>query len=162
MTTDTRTPPPLSEALAGLGGLKGASIRKELLRRRAPAEWNFRVLNLESFYRYCDAAGVLVHEVRLEIPGTYLFVYGQPRILISDELDEVERLFVGFHELAHHWLHRRPVQFFRGREDAVEVEANVVAACAMIPAHLIKHGLPVAYPEILLRLRREVFDRWRI
>jgi len=162
MTTDTRTPSPLSEALAGLGGLNGASIRKEMLRRRAPAEWNFRALNLDDFYRYCAAADITVYDRRLECPGIYLFAYGRPLIFISDELDEVERLFVGFHELAHHWLHRRPVQFFRGREEVVEVEADVVAACAMIPLALIERRRPLAYPETLFRLRREVFDRWRI
>lgn len=161
MTTDSRTVHPLSTALARLGGLKDASIRKGLLRRRAPAEWNFRALNLGSFYQYCDAAEILVHEVRLEQPGMS-FGGGRPQIFISDELGEVERLFVAFHELAHLWLHRRPIQFFRGWEDVIEVEADVVAACAMIPLPLLDRHGPGHYPETLFRLRREVFDRWRI
>lgn len=57
---------------------------------------------------------------------------GQPQIFLSNELRGPNRLFVAFHELAHHWPHPPRIQFFRGWEEAGETEANVVALCAMI------------------------------
>lgn len=79
-----------------------------------------------------------------------------------------ERLFIAFHELAHHWLHPPGIQMFHGFGRRVEFEADVVAACALIPKTVLTHYWPSEIAELhgytydLVNFRCEVFDRWRI
>jgi Zn-dependent peptidase ImmA (M78 family) len=143
-------------------------MRRGLLLRNTPPEWNVRVFTEDDFYWHCDRAGIIVREVSLEQPGLYICRDGPPQIFLDDELRGAERLFVGFHELAHHWLHPPWIQLFRGLEESVETEADVVAACALIPKTILTHYWPseiaelYGYPPSLVEYRREVFDRWRI
>ena len=143
-------------------------MRRGLLLKNTPPEWNVRVLTEDDFWQHCDGAGIVVREAQIEQSGLYLFNDGRPQIYLNDELRGAERLFVAFHELAHHWLHPPRIQFFRGWKKAVEVEADIVAACAMVPQTLLAHYWPgeiaelYGYPHGLVELRREVFDRWRI
>jgi Zn-dependent peptidase ImmA (M78 family) len=143
-------------------------VRRDLLLHNTPPEWNVKVLTQDDFDYYCDRAGIAVREVSLEQPGLYICRDGQPQIFLNDELRGTERLFVGFHELAHYWLHPPRIQFFLGWEETVEVEADVVAVCALIPKTVLTHYWPgeiaelYGYPPSLVELRREVFDRWKI
>jgi Zn-dependent peptidase ImmA (M78 family) len=143
-------------------------VRRDLLLHNTPPEWNVRVLTQDDFDYYCDRAGIVVCEMPLERPGLYICRDGQPQIFLSDELRGVNRLFIAFHELAHHWLHPPGVQMFHGLSNQVEYEADVVAACAMIPKTILTHYWPseiaelYGYPHDLVGLRCEVFDKWKI
>lgn len=143
-------------------------MRRDLLVRNTPPEWNIRVLTQDDFDYYCDRAGIVVREMPIEQPGLYFFRNGRPQIFINDELRGAERLFVGFHELAHHWLHPPGVQMFYGWAKQIEVEADIVAVCCLIPKTTLTHYWPseiaelYGYPHRLVDLRCEVFDKWKI
>jgi Zn-dependent peptidase ImmA (M78 family) len=143
-------------------------VRRGLLLRNTPPEWNIRVLTQDNFDHYCDQAGITVREVPLEQPGLYIPGNGRPQIFLNDELRGAERLFIAFHELAHHWLHPPGVRMFFGWAKQIEVEADIVAVCCLIPRTVLTHYWPseiaelYGYPHDLVRLRCEVFDRWKI
>jgi Zn-dependent peptidase ImmA (M78 family) len=143
-------------------------VRRDLLLQNTPPEWNVRVLTQDDFDYYCDRAGIAVREVPLELPGLYICRDGQPQIFLSDELRGAERLFIAFHELAHHWLHPPGVQMFHGFGRRVELEADAVAACCLIPKTVLTHYWPSEIAELhgythdLVNFRCEIFDRWRI
>jgi Zn-dependent peptidase ImmA (M78 family) len=133
-----------------------------------PPEWNVRVLTQDDFDYYCDRAGITVSETSLEQWGLYICSHGQPEIFLNDKLRGAERLFVGFHELAHHWLHPPGVRMFSGGVKEIEVEADAVAVCALIPQTALTHYWPLeiveiySYPKELVGLRYELFNLWRI
>lgn len=143
-------------------------MRRTLIHRNTPPEWNVRVLTLDDFHQYCDEAKITVREAQLEQPGLYMLFDGKPHIFIHEDLRGPERLFVGFHELAHYWLHPLGIQFFRGWERNIETEADVVAACALIPLPTLQHFWPseivdlYGYAAELVELRQTIFERWRI
>jgi len=143
-------------------------MRRSLLLQNTPPEWNVRVLTEDDFYQYCDEGGIIVRDISLEQPGLYIFRDGHPQIFINDELRGVDKLFVSFHELAHHWLHPPGVRMFFGLAKQIEVEADAVAVCALIPKTVLTHYWPSEIAELygyshdLVALRCEVFDRWRI
>jgi Zn-dependent peptidase ImmA (M78 family) len=144
-------------------------VRRDLLLHNTPPEWNVKVLTQDDFDYYCDCDGIAVSETPLEVPGLYICRNGQPEILLSDELRGAERLFIAFHELAHHWLHPPGIQMFHGLPSPrVELEADVVAICALIPKTTLTHYWPSEIAELhgythdLVNFRCEIFDRWRI
>ncbi|HKQ90861.1 MAG TPA: ImmA/IrrE family metallo-endopeptidase [Blastocatellia bacterium] len=143
-------------------------MRRDLLLYNTPPEWNVRVLTQDDFDYYCDRAGIVVREISLELPGLYICRDGHPQIFLSDELRGVERLFIAFHELAHHWLHPPGVQMFHGFGRRVEFEADVVAACALIPKTTLTHYWPSEIADLhgytydLVNFRCEIFDKWKI
>lgn len=145
-------------------------MRRGLIECNTPPEWNIRVLTEDDFYEYCDKENILICEAQLEQPGVY-FPYGRgrkPQIILHDELRGANRLFAGYHELAHHWLHPPGIQHFLGLKTMVEVEADIVAACALIPKTLLTHFWPneiaelYGYPHWIVELRCRMFDKWRI
>lgn len=145
-------------------------MRRDLLLRNTPPEWNVRVLTEDDFYQYCDEAGIVVRDTKLKPkqPGLYVHRDGKPHIFISNMLRGAHRLFVGFHELAHHWLHPPGIRMFFGLSRQLELEADIVAACALIPKTVLTHYWPseivdlYGYPHELVTRRCEVFDRYRI
>jgi Zn-dependent peptidase ImmA (M78 family) len=143
-------------------------MRRGLITDRTPLEWNVRVLTEDDFYQYCDESGIIVIEAQIEQPGLYMMCDGHPQIFINDKLRGVERLFVGFHELAHHWLHPPGVRMFFGLSKQIEIEADAVAVCCLIPKTILTHYWPseiaelYGYPPDLVGLRCEVFDKWKI
>jgi Zn-dependent peptidase ImmA (M78 family) len=143
-------------------------VRRSLLLQNTPPEWNVRVLTQDDFDYYCDRAGIIVSETQLEQPGWYVCSHGQPQIFLNDQLRGPERLFVGFHELAHHWLHPPGVRMFYGWARDLEIEADIVAVCCLIPKTVLTHYWPseiaeiYGYPHDLVGLRCEVFDRYKI
>lgn len=137
--------------------------------RHAPPEWNVRVMTEDDFYYYCDTARIVVRDMPLDnLPGLYLLCDGRPCILLDTDLRGAERLFIGFHEYAHFLLHPPRVRAFHGYDDITEDEADAFAVCALIPRTTIAHYWPseiaelYGYPPWIVRLRREVFDKWKI
>src|SRR5262249_5019605 len=142
---------------------------RDLLLRNLPPEWNVRVLTQDDFDYYCDCAGIVVTEKPLEQSGLYIYSDSQPEIFLSDDLRGAERLFIGFHELAHHWLHPPAVRMFHSLSEQTEDnkqtedEADIVAVCALIPKTVLMHYWPgeiaelYGYPPSLVELRKEVF-----
>lgn len=143
-------------------------MRRGLVLRNTPPEWNIKVLTQDDFDYYYDRNGVIVQETQLEQPGLYVFNNDQPQIYLSDDLRGADRLFVAFHELAHYWLHPPGVRMFFGWAKQVEMEADAVAACALVPKTLLTHYWPseiadlYGYPHWIVNLRCEIFDKWKI
>jgi Zn-dependent peptidase ImmA (M78 family) len=143
-------------------------VCRDLLLQNTPPEWNVRVLTQDDFDYYCDRVGILAREITLELPGLYIRRDGHPQIFLNDELRGAERLFITFHELAHHWLHPLGIQMFHGFGRRVEFEADVVAVCALIPKTALTHYWPSEIAELrgykhgLVNFRCEFFDHWRI
>ena len=133
-----------------------------------PAEWNIRVFTDDDFHQFCDAEGVSAFECPMRIPGAYCVYDGSPVIFINRDQPADRKLFVKFHELAHHWLHYPGVQFFLNTHTKVETEANIVAACALIPVTIltVKSESEIiseyGYSRELFNLRSEIYRTWRI
>jgi Zn-dependent peptidase ImmA (M78 family) len=112
---------------------------KQTLLRLMPDGWNERVFDESDFYRLCHLDGVRVLEdAEMPLPGAYCVYDKIPVIFIARRLRGAERLRVQFHELGHHWLHYPHVQFFLNLNNRLEFEANIVAACALIPFPLLR------------------------
>jgi Zn-dependent peptidase ImmA (M78 family) len=144
-------------------------VRRQLLFRNTPDEWNIKVHTLEDFYIFCAANSIIVHEDKpLERTGLYLIYEGESHIFIDSRLRGHEKTFVCLHELGHFLLHPLGIQFFTGMSSTVEYEADVVAVCAMIPRPLLRSHWPgeiveeYGYEIELVEFRQEIFDIWRI
>jgi len=143
-------------------------MRRGLIEKNTPPEWNIRVLTDDDFQQYCDADGIVVREIQVEQPGLYMICDGAPTIFIDETLRGSERLFVAFHELAHHWMHPPGIQMFFGLAKIVELEADVVAICSLIPKSVLIHHWPseivelFGYSHWMVHFRCEIFDRYKI
>lgn len=144
-------------------------MRRLLVIRNTPEEWNKRFLTEADFYRYCDENQIVLHEDRqLAQPGLYLVYDNRAHIFLDERLRGYVRLLVGFHELAHFWMHPVGVKLFQGVNADTEIEADVVATCALIPRPIIEHVSQenicqlYGYPAPLVELRREILERWRL
>src|SRR5262249_36092392 len=103
----------------------------------------------------------------LEQPGYSIVIKGQKYIFVHDQLRGTDRLFTLYHELAHHWLHPPRPQFFHGLNRHIEFEANVVAACALIPRTRIEHWWESeiaedGFPERLIKFRQILLKYWGV
>lgn len=144
-------------------------MRRKLIKKKTPPEWNIRRLTEVDFWTYCDAAKIIVREATLEQPGYSIVCDGKPHIFVHNELRGAARLFTLFHELAHHWLHPRRIQFFQGTgSEDVEIEANIVATVALVPKTLLIHYAPselsdlFGYPDWLIEKRQTILEEWGI
>ncbi len=143
-------------------------MRKRLLERNAPPEWNVKVFTDSDFWMLCAAAEIVVHEAPLERHGFQLKQHSRHIIFINSRLSGAERSFVLWHEYAHHLLHPPGVQFFHGYASLVEDEADAFAACALIPRPLLSHYWPseiadlYGYPFDLVAFRQDIFDCWKL
>lgn len=143
-------------------------MRKRLLERNAPPEWNVRAFTDSDFWMLCAADGIIVQEAPLERHGFQFKQRNQHVIFINSRLRGAERSFVLWHEYAHYLLHPPGIQFFHGYESQVENEADVFAACAMIPRSLLEHYWPseiadlYGYPVDLVAYRQDLFERYKL
>lgn len=139
---------------------------KNIKLRNLPADWNMRVFTESDFDNLSFAAGVRVFESEMKIEGAYCVYDGSPVIFINRALPWPRKLFVKFHELGHHWLHYPGVQFFLNTHSKVELEANIVAVCSLVPFPLLRDrdlweiGQEYGYNWSLLKFRAEVFEKW--
>jgi Zn-dependent peptidase ImmA (M78 family) len=143
-------------------------MRRKLIEKKTPPEWNVRVMTEADFWSHADAAGIVVSEMQLEQPGYSIYCDGSPHIFIQDQLRGVDRLYTLWHEIAHYWLHKARIQFFLGLNQDIEFEANLVAACALIPQTMLTHYWPneiaqeYGYPDWLIKYRQVIFEYWDI
>ncbi len=144
-------------------------MRRNLIENNAPPEWNIRVFTEDDLHYYCDQAGIEIIERPLEQPGTLIpRDDGKLQLFLNSEMRGAERLFVALHELGHHFLHSPGIQFFLGWDQLSETEADIFAACAMIPITVLKNYWPsevaelYGYPSGLVDLRWEIWERWGI
>ena len=143
-------------------------MRKRLLERNAPPEWNVKVLTETDFWLFCAADGVVVREAPTELHGFRLKQRDRHVIFINSRLRGAERSFVLWHEWAHHLLHPPGIQFFHGYDSLTETEADAFAACALIPRPLLGHYWPseiaelYGYPTDLIEFRQDIFDQWKL
>ena len=84
-------------------------------------------------------AGIEVRDRPLQKRGALIRCDGELHLYLNENLRGADLLFVGFHELAHYWLHPLRTRFFSRMNGIIETETNIVAACAMIPITLLTH-----------------------
>lgn len=131
-----------------------------------PSGWNVRPLNETDFLNHCELDQIQLIRLQIDCAGLYLSCDGIPHIVLDTKLRGSFRLFVSMHELGHYLLHAPGEQFLPGRADAVEVEADAFAACAMVPKKMLEmHSLKEIAQQYrfsmpLLEYRAEIADRW--
>jgi Zn-dependent peptidase ImmA (M78 family) len=144
-------------------------VTKAAFTRLKAIGWNKRVLTEVDFYACCERDGVIVGEGPLSCQGMYLMRRGFPVILLNHKLVGVERQIVQWHEYGHHLLHAPGTDFFsQDTTDKQQFEANVVAACALIPRPIFQTlpfsdlGDEFGYPQDLISLRIRAWQQLRI
>jgi Zn-dependent peptidase ImmA (M78 family) len=93
---------------------------------------------------------------------------GEPTIFIDRDLRGHEKTKCAWHEIGHYLFHPGGIHGHYGQDGRVDVEADVVAVCAMVPRTLLgslwldeimgEYG----YPPSLIEFRREILAIWRI
>lgn len=138
-------------------------MRQIPLRLRALG-WNRRVLTLDDFHRVCRRERILVTDAPLAQRGRYFEVRGVPIIALNERLRGHEKTLVAFHELAHWYFH---VPGFYGVRGKTELEADVIAHCALIPVFLL--NLPdgeiaemFGYPDEMITERVKIFRTFNL
>lgn len=127
--------------------------------------WNQRVLTYEIFERFCEREGILILNAALECPspGFFRIHRGWPVIAIDQQLRGVKRNLVAWHEVGHYLLHT-PGHF--GWHAKTELQADVVAHIALIPAVLIRSCTPAeiaeeyGYTQEMIWTRLEILRRF--
>lgn len=137
---------------------------KRILKRLVAAYgWNQRVLTQDDFDQVCEQEKIRVEYRDAGYPGLYTVARKTPLIVISPYVLPRARLFVAFHELGHHWLHDAGCHFRFGSPDRIERQADLIAACALIPRPLLERATAgelhdeYRYPIELFHLRLRVF-----
>lgn len=100
--------------------------------------WNRKTLTQNDFDLACEEMGVLTADREMSWDGVYFVRQGYPIILLSRKLIGAKRLFVAWHEFAHH-LYDSPnvMMFASGLVNKCENRANIVGLCAILPKALI-------------------------
>jgi hypothetical protein len=136
----------------------------EIVRLALP-DWNKRVLGEIDFYEFCEQEHLKVVEAYTGEHGLYVVHRGESFIMLDPELKGGLRFWVEWHEAAHHLLHVPATSFFGTESAKAQWQANVVAACALIPICLLRTKSiseiydEYAYPKPLFQLRLTIFDR---
>lgn len=98
--------------------------------------FNIRALTEEDFYAICESEGIHVIETDV-VTSFYMPVLGEPTIVLKKGLKGLKRLFVMFHELAHHFAHggkdANNAFFFDMTISKKEFEADAIATIAILP-----------------------------
>jgi len=129
--------------------------------------WNSTELTADDLYRLCADHYVEVLETPLRVSGFYYSVLGKHYIAVDSALEPRRKLFVLFHEFAHFLFHsptNSPSASFHGigRKCRKEREADIFAACALIPQPILLTRTPAelidddGFPESM------VFDRFEL
>lgn len=143
-------------------------MRKKLIERNMPPEWNCRVLTEDDLITFCDQLNVDIIDGPLEQPGCRIPYRGRTQLYLNNRLRGHDRLYVGFHEWGHCAIHPPRIQFFCGLNRSIEFEADAIAACALIPRPLITHYWPeeiaeeYLYPDWMIKFRQTLLKYWEI
>lgn len=135
-----------------------------------PLGWNERQFSEVEFFDLASQSKAGVWIEKIGIPGRYFYYRGFPIIGLHDELQGYTKLWVYFHELAHHWLHVPSdkdcyFEFGYTVENKLELEADAIATPMVIPKQWLKEpGLfelwEQGYPASLLERRKQIFERF--
>jgi Zn-dependent peptidase ImmA (M78 family) len=112
--------------------------------RELKCGWNERPLTETDLHELCRARNVTVLELPLRISGFYFCAKSEHFIAVNSKLPPSQKLFVMFHEFAHFLMHAPesgPAAAFHriGGVSKCEAEADLFAACALIPRDWILH-----------------------
>ncbi len=127
--------------------------------------WNHTILGFDDFQLVRAASHILYTEAELyRIAGAFDIIENVPIILLSSVLREPFKTFCAWHELSHYNLDSSLPCLFTdptGRE-VIETRASLIAACALIPQHIV-HSFTINdfmeilhYPPELVHFRRAV------
>lgn len=141
----------------------------EIVKLALPA-WNERVHTEEDFDAFCAEEHLKVIEAETGEHGLYVVYNAQPFIVLDPNLKGEMRLWVKWHEAAHHLLHIPATEFFSsvGEDAKSQWQANVVASCLLIPQTLLRRMTigeireEFNYPKPLCYLRMSVFERLKL
>jgi Zn-dependent peptidase ImmA (M78 family) len=141
-------------------------MNKQTLRSLMPPDWNKRVFSALDFDLQCEAEGIRVFDCAMPLPGASVVYDDTPVIMLNCNLRGPGRLHVAWHEYGHQKLHAPGIQFFLNNHSRIETEANIVAACALIPCSLLS-SMPLweiardyGYSPELMRFRLKVWRIW--
>lgn len=143
-------------------------MRRSLF-RGLPPEWNQIVRSEDHFYDFIDAHAIVFRDHRrVKDKGCYTWSEGFPCILLDCRLRGAERTWGLWHEVGHYFLHEPTDHYLLGRDKLSDKEADIFAACALIPQLVLanfsdqeimeSHG----YAPWMLRYRRMVWRDYRI
>ncbi len=134
-------------------------------------EWNVRPLTESDFCDICRRCGVTLIEQPLGTRGFYYRAMGRDFIAVNTRLNGPERLAVLFHELRHFLLHAPHTRAFAGfhgvgRRTRKEIEADVFALCALIPARWIvarslSDLLDEGFTAEMVAARLEIYEHYK-
>ncbi|HEX8746841.1 MAG TPA: ImmA/IrrE family metallo-endopeptidase [Pyrinomonadaceae bacterium] len=137
----------------------------QFIAKKAFTDWNERVLTERDIRRVAKKKGVQIVEGDVGVPGLYIVYGGVPFIVVHPDLTPAMRLWVLFHELAHHLFHVPGLQLFDSRyETKADYQANVIAAVALIPLTLMQRLTygeiqeEYGYPKELMDFRLQVYE----
>ncbi|HMQ03294.1 MAG TPA: ImmA/IrrE family metallo-endopeptidase [Pyrinomonadaceae bacterium] len=139
--------------------------------RKLDCGWNERALDENDFFRLCSKHSITVIETAQQTSGFYFSVSGKHFISVSGALRGPRRLFVMFHEFAHFFLHAPyAAAHFKGvgTKTRQEIEADLFAACAILPQRMIAENSAQAlveelgFPEDLIADRITLFSSYGI
>lgn len=100
--------------------------------------WNRRVFTLDDFTWLCATTNVEVLTIEMQEEGFYTHYKDHPVIGIRKGLPIHRRAFVSLHEIGHHLLHHPGIACFdETSRNKAEYQANVIAACALIPERIL-------------------------
>jgi Zn-dependent peptidase ImmA (M78 family) len=136
--------------------------------RSLGCKWNEKELNESDFHHLCKRHKIKVVEMPLRVSGFYYSVLGRHYIAINSRLKHPKKLFVMFHEFAHYLMHAPDLGVTAsfhgvGRKTRKETEADVFAACALIPRAMIENRSAQelveedGLPESLVSARMEIY-----
>lgn len=142
-----------------------------IIKQLIPFGWNERQFSEIEFFDLAKVSGVCVWVEKIGVPGRYFYYRERPVIGIHSELEGYTKLWVQFHELAHHWKHvptRKPTycEFAYTLENKEELEADAIALPMVIPLPWLKEpGLfdlwEQGYPASLLERRKLIWERFK-
>ena len=125
-------------------------------------DWNQRVLTMDDFDVLCELEDVTVEEGETGFPGLYTRREGRPVITISALVLPRARGWILWHEMGHVLLHD-PACAFMYKSERLERQADLIAACALIPKTLLDRKTiweihdEYRYPIELCELRQRFF-----
>lgn len=113
-------------------------------------KFNLREFNFEDFEKIArrERINIANYKMHANVRGYYTNelrkVYRKKCIVFNEGLSDIERLYIAFHELAHHYLHvtleNKQIYFCRLNElneAKFDLEADAVAVVMMIPKKLL-------------------------